>query len=54
VVQRLPVRVKLDRLDPSFPLEGGLSASVSVDTRYRRHLFGAAQTEAAGPAAATR
>ena len=42
VVQRLPVRIQLDRLDPAFPLKGGLSANVSVDTRYRRHLFGGA------------
>ena len=43
VVQRLPVRVELAKLDPAFPLHGGLSANVSVDTRYRRRLFGAAE-----------
>ncbi len=43
VVQRLPVRVELSQLDPAFPLHGGLSANVSVDTRYRRHLFGKAE-----------
>ena len=47
VVQRLPVRIELDRLDPSFPLQAGLSADVSVDTGYRRRLFAAAE---AGPA----
>lgn len=41
VVQRVPVRIELDRLDPAFPLQGGLSADVSVDTRHQRHLFGA-------------
>ncbi|HEY4375411.1 MAG TPA: HlyD family secretion protein [Burkholderiales bacterium] len=41
VVQRLPVRVRLATLDPSFPLQGGLSANVSVDTGYKRHLFSA-------------
>jgi len=41
VVQRLPVRVELKQLDPQFPLQGGLSATVGVDTRHRRHLFGA-------------
>jgi len=46
VVQRLPVRIELDRLDPAFPLKGGLSADVSVDTRHQRHLFGSAE---AGP-----
>jgi membrane fusion protein (multidrug efflux system) len=43
VVQRLPVRVELERIDPSFPLNAGLSANVSVDTQYRRHLLGSAE-----------
>jgi membrane fusion protein (multidrug efflux system) len=43
VVQRLPVRVELDKADPAFPLHGGLSATVSVDTGHQRHLFGSAQ-----------
>ncbi|BBP03584.1 hemolysin D [Sulfuriferula plumbiphila] len=48
VVQRLPVRIELDRLDPAtFPLQGGLSADVSVDTRHRRHLFGAVEASSA-------
>lgn len=48
VVQRLPVRIELDRLDPAtFPLKGGLSADVSVDTRHRRHLFGIAEASTA-------
>ena len=36
VVQRLPVRLSLERLDASAPLHAGLSATVEVDTRYRR------------------
>jgi membrane fusion protein (multidrug efflux system) len=40
VVQRLPVRIELRQLDPDFPLQGGLSADVSVDTHHRRHLLG--------------
>jgi len=41
VVQRLPVRIELEGgLDADFPLHGGLSANVDVDTRYQRHLFG--------------
>lgn len=40
VVQRLPVRIELDHLNSAFPLKAGLSASVSVDTHYHRHLFG--------------
>jgi membrane fusion protein, multidrug efflux system len=39
VVQRLPVRVELRQPDPDFPLQGGLSATVSVDTGHERHLF---------------
>jgi membrane fusion protein, multidrug efflux system len=51
VVQRLPVRVEIDHSDPSFPLHGGLSASVSVDTRYQRHLFRSAEANPGGPSA---
>ncbi len=40
VVQRLPVRVELERPDPAYPLHAGLSASVSVDTQHERHLPG--------------
>jgi membrane fusion protein, multidrug efflux system len=36
VVQRLPVRLHLEQLDPNAPLHAGLSATVEVDTRYRR------------------
>lgn len=32
VVQRVPVRIELDRLDPEVPLHRGLSAEVSVNT----------------------
>ncbi len=38
VVQRLPVRIALDAPPPT--LRSGLSAEVSVDTGWRRHLFG--------------
>jgi membrane fusion protein, multidrug efflux system len=47
VVQRLPVRVELVHPDPAFPLYGGLSATVSVDTQYQRHLFASASAEQA-------
>ena len=40
VVQRLPVRVSLDRFDPDAPLHAGLSATVEVDTGYNRPLLG--------------
>jgi len=36
VVQRLPVRVSIDRFDPNAPLHAGLSATVEVDTEHRR------------------
>jgi membrane fusion protein (multidrug efflux system) len=36
VVQRLPVRLSLKKLDVNAPLHAGLSATVEVDTRHRR------------------
>jgi membrane fusion protein (multidrug efflux system) len=39
VVQRLPVRLSLDRLHPEAPLHAGLSATVEVDTKYRRPML---------------
>ena len=36
VVQRLPVRIHLDDLDPKRPLQSGLSAVVDVDTQHSR------------------
>jgi membrane fusion protein (multidrug efflux system) len=36
VVQRLPVRLSLDQLDPNHPLAAGLSATVEVDTEFHR------------------
>jgi len=40
VVQRLPVRIELRQHDAEFPLHGGLSATVTVDTRHDRNLLG--------------
>jgi membrane fusion protein, multidrug efflux system len=34
VVQRLPVRLEVEHLDPTRPLRAGMSAYVDVDTRY--------------------
>jgi membrane fusion protein (multidrug efflux system) len=53
VVQRLPVRVELQDLDPQYPLHAGLSAIVNVDTRYQRHIFGSNEqlTDESSPAA---
>jgi len=42
VVQRLPVRLELDSIDPNWPLFSGLSVTVRVDTgchRTWRHLL---------------
>jgi membrane fusion protein, multidrug efflux system len=36
VVQRLPVRLELDEVDPSRPLFSGISVTARVDTGYRR------------------
>ena len=40
VVQRLPVELEIDNVPADVPLHAGLSVDVSVDTGYRRHLFG--------------
>jgi membrane fusion protein, multidrug efflux system len=40
VVQRLPVRLSLDKLDPDYPLAAGMSVTVEVDTGWRRPLLG--------------
>jgi membrane fusion protein, multidrug efflux system len=39
VVQRLPVRISLDRFEPDAPLHAGLSVTVEVDTGYDRPLL---------------
>jgi membrane fusion protein (multidrug efflux system) len=42
VVQRLPVRLELDEIDPARPLFSGISVTARVDTGYRsslRHLL---------------
>lgn len=36
VVQRLPVRLELDEVDPSWPLFSGISVTARVDTGHRR------------------
>jgi membrane fusion protein (multidrug efflux system) len=55
VVQRLPVRIELKNGDPAeYPLHGGLSATVNVDTQYQRHLFGANTWQWQAPPAAAR
>ena len=39
VTQRVPVRVTFDH-KPDVPLSPGLSATVTIDTTHKRHLFG--------------
>ncbi|MEJ1959764.1 MAG: HlyD family secretion protein [Nitrosomonadales bacterium] len=36
VVQRLPIRISIDDLDPKWPLHSGLSVVVKVDTHHSR------------------
>jgi membrane fusion protein (multidrug efflux system) len=48
VVQRLPVEFDVDQMPQGVPLHAGLSVEVTVDTGYRRHLFGP-NTDAAPP-----
>jgi membrane fusion protein, multidrug efflux system len=52
VVQRLPVRIELKEEDARYPLHAGLSATVSVDTGHRRHLFAVSTDPAPGALAA--
>ena len=56
VTQRLPVEFALGPTPVNLPLHAGLSASVTVDTGHRRHLFGGGGPDparsAAGAAAA--
>ncbi len=44
VVQRLPVRLELDEIDPNRPLFSGISVNVRVDTGYRGFLGHPVQT----------
>jgi membrane fusion protein (multidrug efflux system) len=39
VVQRIPVRLVCDDLDPDRPFRAGMSADVEVDTGYRHPLL---------------
>ena len=44
VVQRLPVRLELDEIDPNWPLFSGISVTARVDTGYRRTWLRPLQT----------
>lgn len=44
VVQRLPVEFEIDNPPADVPLHAGLSVDVTVDTGFRRHLFGGGET----------
>jgi len=50
VVQRVPVRLQLDGVDPGFLLQAGLSADVTVDTQSRERTFAAARPMSEGAA----
>jgi membrane fusion protein (multidrug efflux system) len=58
VVQRVPVRIEFDQKTADMPLRTGLSASVSVDTKYVRptlaFIFGATGSVHAIPEAQAR
>ena len=51
VVQRLPVRLELDKIDPNWPLFSGISVTVHVDTGYRRAWYNPFQAARAAEAA---
>ena len=38
VVQRIPVRIRIDRKSGNLPLRAGMSATVDIDTTHRRTL----------------
>jgi membrane fusion protein (multidrug efflux system) len=44
VVQRLPVRIEVDNLDPTQPLRAGMSVTAEVDTGYRHHIVAAIES----------
>ena len=58
VVQRVPVRIELEQATRELPLRAGLSASVTVDTKYMRpalaFIFGAGGSVHAIPEAMAR
>ncbi|HRE17140.1 MAG TPA: HlyD family secretion protein, partial [Rhodocyclaceae bacterium] len=33
VVQRIPVRIRFDQLDPAYPMRSGMSTYVTISTR---------------------
>lgn len=47
VVQRLPVRLELDEVDPNRPLFSGISVTARVDTGYRRTWVHSLESELA-------
>jgi membrane fusion protein (multidrug efflux system) len=51
VVQRVPVRLQLDDEQVASQLQSGLSAVVTVDTEFHRHLFGGSSESADGASA---
>ncbi|MDQ7990336.1 MAG: HlyD family secretion protein [Candidatus Dactylopiibacterium sp.] len=40
IAQRVPVRIRLAAAEGAPPLRAGLSATVEIETGYKRHLFG--------------
>ncbi|MFO0986222.1 MAG: HlyD family secretion protein [Alphaproteobacteria bacterium] len=48
VTQRLPVRIAIDAADPARPLRAGMSATVEVDTKYRRPALALIENSIAG------
>jgi membrane fusion protein (multidrug efflux system) len=54
VVQRVPVRLQLTEADPELPIQAGLSADVTVDTRSHEHPYDRGVAALATPAGPTR
>ncbi len=49
VVQRLPVRLRLDHVPDDAPLHAGMSADVEIDTQFHRHMLSAISRAVAAP-----
>lgn len=54
VVQRLPVRLQLDRLPDDAPLHAGMSATVDVDTHHQRKILSIIDHAMAAPGSGER
>ena len=48
VVQRLPVRIELEHRSDHPPLRAGMTATVTIDTKFKRELWNSVRRAVAG------